>query len=62
MEDAEEQINWVLFIIPVALLLLIRWISSVESFDGLFGILPYDHRLRRSSYFGESQEGGGSRF
>ncbi|KAM0935225.1 hypothetical protein DsansV1_C29g0209581 [Dioscorea sansibarensis] len=55
MEDAEEQINWVLFIIPVVLLLLIRWLSSFESFEGLFGFLPYDYRRR--SYFAGYQEG-----
>ncbi|WOL04340.1 hypothetical protein Cni_G13061 [Canna indica] len=56
MEDAEEQMSWALLAIPLLLVLLIRWISSIERLDDvLFGLLPYDGR-RRSYYGGNYQQ------
>ncbi|XP_020248027.1 uncharacterized protein LOC109825580 [Asparagus officinalis] len=58
IESTEEQLNWLLLATPIALLLLIRWISSVESFDGgIFGFYPGDRRRRGYAYVGEASEG-----
>ncbi|GJN30894.1 hypothetical protein PR202_gb19239 [Eleusine coracana subsp. coracana] len=38
IEEATEQLSWLLLAVPIALVLLIRWISSVESFEGYFGV------------------------
>jgi hypothetical protein len=37
MEAAQEQISLVLLIVPLVLILLIKLLSSVESFDGIVG-------------------------
>uniref|UniRef100_A0A6V7QW66 Transmembrane protein n=1 Tax=Ananas comosus var. bracteatus TaxID=296719 RepID=A0A6V7QW66_ANACO len=56
IETAEEQMNWALLIIPVVLVILIRWLSSIENFDGMLGFYPYDRR--RSTYgYDRPQEG-----
>ncbi|XP_072956829.1 uncharacterized protein [Typha angustifolia] len=55
METAEEQMNWALLVIPVLLVIVIGWTSSIESFDGLFGFYQND-RQRRPNYEGR-QEG-----
>ncbi|RRT67176.1 hypothetical protein B296_00024554 [Ensete ventricosum] len=55
MEDAEEQMSWVLLVIPVLLILVIRWLSSIERLDdSLLGFFAYDHR-RRSYYNGSNE-------
>ncbi|KAJ8499824.1 hypothetical protein OPV22_010376 [Ensete ventricosum] len=55
MEDAEEQMSWVLLVIPVLLILVIRWLSSIERLDdSLLGLFAYDHR-RRSYYNGSNE-------
>ncbi|OMO92892.1 hypothetical protein COLO4_17252 [Corchorus olitorius] len=46
METAEEQMSWVLFATPVVLILLARWLSTVETSDMLFGSSPWDRRRR----------------
>ncbi|KAG1354067.1 hypothetical protein COCNU_07G001790 [Cocos nucifera] len=57
IETTEEQINWALLVIPVVLLLVIRWLSSIERFeDTLLGsLLPYDRRRSYNNY--QPQEG-----
>ncbi|PKA60040.1 hypothetical protein AXF42_Ash009724 [Apostasia shenzhenica] len=60
--STEEQMSWGLLLLPLALILLIRWISSAGSVfdaDGPLGFLfPYDRRHRRSFYSADT--GGGS--
>lgn len=46
METAEEQISWILLVIPIMLLLIVRWLSSMENPDGLFALSPWDRRRR----------------
>jgi len=47
IEEAAEQFSWALLAVPIALVLLIRWISSVDSFDGYFsGFFPSERRWR----------------
>ena len=47
IEEAAEQFSWALLVVPIALVLLIRWISSVDSFDGYFsGFFPSERRWR----------------
>ncbi|MCH1922716.1 hypothetical protein L9G15_25215, partial [Shewanella sp. A3A] len=47
MEEAAEQLSWALLLVPVALVLLIRWISSVDTFDGYFSFYPTERRWNR---------------
>ncbi|CAL9086295.1 hypothetical protein MUK42_30263 [Musa troglodytarum] len=55
MDDAEEQMSWALLVIPVLLILVIRWLSSIERLDdSLLGLFSYDHR-RRSYYNGSNE-------
>ncbi|XP_010920229.1 uncharacterized protein [Elaeis guineensis] len=58
IETTEESMNWALLVIPVVLLLVIRWLSSIERFeDTLLGsLLPYDHRPRSYNNY-QPQEG-----
>ncbi|XVE67106.1 hypothetical protein DITRI_Ditri08aG0133700 [Diplodiscus trichospermus] len=46
LETAEEQLSWVLFALPVVLILLARWLSSMETSDMLFGSSPWERRRR----------------
>lgn len=47
VESAEEQMSWVLFVVPVVLILIVRWLSSMENLDGtLFGMSPWERRRR----------------
>lgn len=46
MEEASEQFSWILLGVPIALVLLIRWISSVDTFEGYFGFYPTESRWR----------------
>ncbi|XP_009397001.2 uncharacterized protein LOC103981951 [Musa acuminata AAA Group] len=55
IDDAEEQMSWALLVIPVLLILVIRWLSSIERLDdSLLGLFSYDHR-RRSYYNGSNE-------
>ncbi|KAE8690659.1 hypothetical protein F3Y22_tig00110893pilonHSYRG00239 [Hibiscus syriacus] len=47
VESAEEQMSWVLFATPVVLIILARWLSSVDVFGMLFGSSAYQH-IRRT--------------
>lgn len=45
VETAEQQLGWVLFATPVAILLLVRWLSSMEASDWwFFGSSPWERR------------------
>ncbi|XVE93787.1 hypothetical protein REPUB_Repub01dG0224900 [Reevesia pubescens] len=46
LETAEEQLSWVLFVTPVVLILLARWLSSMDISDMLFGSSPWERRRR----------------
>ncbi|KAF3434656.1 hypothetical protein FNV43_RR21741 [Rhamnella rubrinervis] len=45
VETAEQQISWILLVIPIMLLLLARWLSSMDP-DSLFPMSPWDRRRR----------------
>ncbi|XP_051182447.1 uncharacterized protein [Lolium perenne] len=57
MEDAAEQFSWILLGIPIALVLIIKWISSVDSFEGYFGFYPTERRWGGGGYQGAPSEG-----
>lgn len=57
IEEATEQLSWLLLAVPVLLVLLIRWISSVESFEGYFGFYPSERRWRANRYDAGPGEG-----
>ncbi|KAG4168675.1 hypothetical protein ERO13_A12G039500v2 [Gossypium hirsutum] len=44
LETTEEQLSWVLFATPVVLILLARWVSSMDTSDMLFGSSPWERR------------------
>ncbi|PON83412.1 Transmembrane protein [Trema orientale] len=46
VESAEEQLSWALFVVPILLLLVVRWLSSMENPDALFATSPWDRRRR----------------
>lgn len=45
IEEASEQLSWALLVLPLALVLLIRWISSVDTFEGYFGFYPTERMM-----------------
>ncbi|KAG6495027.1 hypothetical protein ZIOFF_042818 [Zingiber officinale] len=51
VEEAEEQMSWLLLLLPVLLVFLIRWVSSMESLDEAFygAFFPGHHRRRGRS-------------
>ncbi|KAK3151052.1 hypothetical protein QOZ80_3AG0241080 [Eleusine coracana subsp. coracana] len=57
IEEATEQLSWLLLAVPIALVLLIRWISSVDSFEGYFGFYPSERRWRANRYDAGPAEG-----
>ncbi|KAL6645919.1 hypothetical protein ACP70R_012678 [Stipagrostis hirtigluma subsp. patula] len=57
IEEAAETFSWALLAVPIALVLLIRWISSVESFEGYFGFYPSERRWRGNRYDAAPAEG-----
>ncbi|XWS55052.1 hypothetical protein CRYUN_Cryun10bG0142000 [Craigia yunnanensis] len=44
LETTGEQLSWVLFATPVVLIILARWLSSMEPSDMLFGSSPWERR------------------
>ncbi|XP_022725160.1 uncharacterized protein LOC111281770 [Durio zibethinus] len=44
LETVEEQMSWVLFATPLVLILLARWLSSMEASDMLFSSSPWERR------------------
>ncbi|KAJ1692934.1 hypothetical protein LUZ63_009632 [Rhynchospora breviuscula] len=57
MEEAEEQLSWILLAVPIVLIMLIKWLSSMDSFDGFLGFFYPNHRNHRVNYL---QNDGGS--
>ena len=58
VESTEEQLNWLLLAAPLVLLLLIRWLASVDTLDvGFFGLYPSDRGRRGYNYAGQTSEG-----
>ncbi|KAK8370541.1 hypothetical protein V6Z12_A01G183600 [Gossypium hirsutum] len=49
VESADQQMSWVLFATPVVLILLARWLSSMEVSGMLFGSSPWE-RIRRTHH------------
>ncbi|XP_078151902.1 uncharacterized protein LOC144547188 [Carex rostrata] len=58
IEAAEEKISLVLLVVPLVLILLIRWLSSIESFHGLVGF--YHDNRRHLMNCDQLNEGGSS--
>ncbi|AEC07133.1 hypothetical protein AtNW77_Chr2g0239321 [Arabidopsis thaliana] len=58
-ESAEEQINFALLLIPLFLIVLVRWLSSMENPDALLGMFSSS---RRTTYVspGAGGDGGSS--
>ncbi|GLU02783.1 hypothetical protein SLE2022_200180 [Rubroshorea leprosula] len=46
VEATEEQMSWVLLVTPLILIVLVRWLSSIENPDALFGMSPWERRRR----------------
>ncbi|XP_015893439.1 uncharacterized protein LOC107427567 [Ziziphus jujuba] len=46
VETAGQEISWVLFVVPILLLLIARWVSTMEYPGDLFGMSPWDRRRR----------------
>ncbi|XP_021904732.1 uncharacterized protein LOC110819735 isoform X2 [Carica papaya] len=44
VEAAEEQANWLLFATPVVIILIVRWLSSMENPVMFFNRSPWDRR------------------
>ncbi|PKI52924.1 uncharacterized protein LOC116194323 [Punica granatum] len=55
VETAEEEMGWLLLATPVVLLLLVQWLSSIESPDSFLG---WDRRRRSHHWMPPSSEGG----
>ncbi|XP_023640150.1 uncharacterized protein LOC111831011 [Capsella rubella] len=60
-ESAEEQMNLALLLIPLFLIVLVRWLSSMENPDALLGMFS-SSRGGRATYVspGAGDEGGSS--
>ncbi|GAV91498.1 hypothetical protein CFOL_v3_34893 [Cephalotus follicularis] len=50
MEDAEQQINWLLLATPLVLLVIVRWLSSMENADMIFAMSPWGDKRRRTHH------------
>jgi hypothetical protein len=59
MEEVEEQMSWILLAVPLVLILLIQWLSSIDTFDGFVGFFYPNQHNRRINY-GISNDGGSS--
>ncbi|CAK7329554.1 unnamed protein product [Dovyalis caffra] len=46
VEAAEEQMSWALLVVPLVLIVIVRWLSSMENPDMLFVMSPWDKRRR----------------
>ncbi|KAK7351912.1 hypothetical protein VNO77_11681 [Canavalia gladiata] len=54
VESAEEQLGWILFVTPVLLLLIARWLSSVDTSDWWF-FSPSPWETRRRTHYQPSE-------
>ncbi|CAN1140296.1 hypothetical protein LINPERPRIM_LOCUS24755 [Linum perenne] len=55
VESTESQFGWGLFVLPVLLIFLVRWLSSFDSSDMFCGLSPWE--LRRRTHYIQSSEG-----
>ncbi|XP_018823792.1 uncharacterized protein LOC108993360 [Juglans regia] len=46
VESVEEQMSWLLLATPVVLVIIVRWLSSLENPERLFSMSPWDQRRR----------------
>lgn len=56
VESAEEGFGWLLLVVPLVLILAVRWLSSMETPEWLCWGSPWDRR-GKMMYFGASSEG-----
>lgn len=56
VEAAEEQLNWVLLLTPLLLILMVRWLSTMDTSDMFFSMSPWERRWR--THREPSTEGG----
>lgn len=58
VETVEYSTNWALLVVPVALLIIVRWLSTMEESPSFFGYYPFDRRRQPAVY--RQSDGGGS--
>ncbi|KAI3861433.1 hypothetical protein MKW98_000385 [Papaver atlanticum] len=46
LEEAEEQISWVVKASPIVLLIIVQWLSTIENPERFFAGSPYDRQRR----------------
>ncbi|RZC44854.1 hypothetical protein C5167_037800 [Papaver somniferum] len=49
LEEAEEQISWVVKASPIVLLIIVQWLSTIENPERLFARSPYERQRRTHS-------------
>ncbi|XP_027354652.1 uncharacterized protein LOC113864767 [Abrus precatorius] len=59
VENTEQKLGWVLFATPVVLIILVRWLSSMENKDWFSGSTPWEgnRRTHQNSTEGSSPWG-----
>lgn len=55
VEATEEQTKWVLLVIPLVILFIVRWLSSMDNPDSLFAKSPWE--LKRRTHHRPPPEG-----
>lgn len=50
LESTEQSLGWVLFLVPVVIIFVVRWLSSMENPDWLFSAVGTVDRRRRHNY------------
>ncbi|KAJ3682618.1 hypothetical protein LUZ60_015191 [Juncus effusus] len=56
IESVEEQSSLALLLVPLILIFIIKWLSSIETFDGFLGFYWNDRRQRAG--YGRGDSGG----
>uniref|UniRef100_A0A6N2MCM2 Transmembrane protein n=1 Tax=Salix viminalis TaxID=40686 RepID=A0A6N2MCM2_SALVM len=46
VESTEAQMGWILLVLPLVLIVIVRWLSSMENPDMIFVMSPWDKRRR----------------
>lgn len=54
VESTEESMGWILFVVPIALIFAVRFLSNIENPERLFWSSPWD-RHRRLNYLSSSE-------
>ncbi|KAI4342135.1 hypothetical protein MLD38_026792 [Melastoma candidum] len=62
IETAQEQLGWALFATPIALVILVRWLSSLGEAGNFLagGNSPWERQRRQRMYGGLSGDGAAS--